>query len=388
MVPLLSGLFGSNSKQRRHFVAIDIGSNTAIRSLLMERTAQGLATLKKHSFELPVRERQTDLIAPVSEYLRNLLFQYLRTIGRAPDQTILGLGNYFTFNEVATVARARREPASAISPAELQEILDEFLEEHREKIRAEASYTIAHLMPFRMSVDGYPVNALSRHTRGRTIEVTMLATYVLIPYWEALSRLRTTLGGLAIEFVSNHAAVAAAAVSSLKVQSALIVKIGSRVTEISILWDGAIRSATQFRIGGDDFTDAIARRLGFAHADAERMKRQLESTLLPGKTKAATLEAIRIVAERWVGELAGVLRKEDRFLLPERVFLIGGGARLGVVAETLRTRRWYGELTFFEHLEIEVLKAEALLAPRMAAAPLKLSGPEEVALAALVLRLA
>ena len=39
MVPLLSGLFGSNSKQRRHFVAIDIGSNTAIRSLLMERTA-------------------------------------------------------------------------------------------------------------------------------------------------------------------------------------------------------------------------------------------------------------------------------------------------------------------------------------------------------------
>lgn len=164
-------------------------------------------------------------------------------------------------------------------------------------------------------------------------------------------------------------------------------KIGARVSEVALLGDGAIRWASQFPSGGDLITQAIADRLRAKLADAERIKCQWALTLLPPPSAEVVGAAIQGAIAEWLTAFTELLRREERFMLPERVYLLGGGARLEPLLELLRTRHWYGELTFLDRLEVKRLEAEAIAAKMFRNRTPALTGPEEVALAALAWRL-
>lgn len=373
--------------KRRHFIAIDIGSNTAIRSLCFEETGTEATMIKKLHFELPFREEERDLIPLMSEHLRRLIFQYLREIGHVPDGILIGLGNHFTFNEMAVVRSERHTPEMVVRERELQELLANFLETHRTKVLGGRGYTLAHLMPFRIEIDGYPVETLSRETRGRVIEITLFATYADEAFWKMLYGLRSVLGGLELRFISDQAAVAAALVAVLGIHDALIIKIGARISEVSLLGDNAIRYTGQFESGGDDITTALATRLKISRSDAERMKRQWGSTQLPEATHVALSDTLRAAAARWAEQLVKLLKSEEKFSVPERVYLLGGGTRLALIRDALSSLPWFNELTFLESLDIRHLGAEDIASAIFRNTVLPLSGPEEVSLAALAYRL-
>ena len=385
MPGLLSRIFGGS--HTRPCIAIDIGSNTAIRSLALMDAGGERTLLSKRTLELPVRERETDLIPLISEHLRRILFRAVKELGQMPDAVLLGLGNHFTFNEIASVRRERERPTERIRPEELASLLDGFLNEHRTRTIGDDTYRLAHLMPFGLTVNGYGIERLGQETRGRTIEATLLATYALAPYLDALERLKSILGGLSLSFIANQAAIARVLTARLNIKDALIVKIGANITEVSILTDGALAATGQFPLGGNAFTESISRRLGISKRDAERTKRGLSHTLLPGRAAAAVREALGEAISQWRGELVKHLAAEERFLVPERMYLLGGGAKLDLVLEILTASRWYGELTFLEKIEIQRLEAETIAAPMFRNAAPSLSGPEEVGLAALASRL-
>jgi hypothetical protein len=373
--------------KRRHFIAIDIGSNTAIRSLRFEETETEATVIKKLHFELPFREEERALIPLISEHLRRLIFQYLREIGHVPDGILIGLGNHFTFNEMAVARSERHKPEMAVHERELQELLANFLETHRTKILGEHGYTLAHLMPFRITIDGYPVETLTRETRGRVIEIALFATYADEAFWKVLYDLRSLLGGLELRFISDQAAVASALVAVLGIHDALIIKIGARMSEVSLLGDNAIRYTGQFDSGGDDVTTALAKRMKIDRADAERMKQQWGLLQLPEATHIALNDALRAAAANWAEQLVKLLKSEEKFSIPERVYLLGGGARLSVIRDALNSLPWFNELTFLESLDIHSLGAEDIASAIFRNTALPLSGPEEVSLAALAWRL-
>lgn len=385
MPTLLTRLFAG--QRTRHFIVMDIGSNSAIRSLRLSENNNECTALKKQYFELPARERDADLIPHINEYLRRLIFQYLREVGRVPDAALIGLGSHFTFNEVISTRRLRKRPHEAIRARELQDILQDFLEEHREKRIGDSAYTLVHVLPFRISIDGYPIDTISQHTSGTTIEMSLFTTYALSSYWQSLWQLTSLWGGLELKFISNQAAIAAAVISLLTVSDALLIKIGAKITEVSLVGSSAILFTGQFDYGGNDFTQAIAKRLDVPFRDAEAIKRQWDATLLPPKTQEAALQAIATAVDSWLEKLVNLCGSDDRFLLPERVYLLGGGARLRTIAEVMNSRPWYSDLTFLERLDTRVLNAEALAPSVFRNSTPLLSGPEEVALVALAARM-
>lgn len=385
MTPLFSRILGK--PRTKHCIAVDIGSNTAIRSLRFECDDSACIAAQKQYFELPQREQEADLIPPAIEYLRRLFFQYLKVIGRVPDEILMGLGNHFTFNEIVTERRARERPGEAIRPEELQEMLNDFMEAHREKVIGAKRFALAHLMPFRITADGYQLNALSRHSRGRIIEIALLATYAWSEYWEALVGLRSLLGGLQLTFISNQAAIAAALISVLNVRDALIVKIGAKITEVSLLGEGAMLWTGQFESGGDNFTTAVAERLKMDRRDAERLKRQWGQVSLPASSARRVQEALLAAGEQWLGKLVEFLKCDECSLLPERLYLLGGGARLEAVREALTSQPWYQDLTLLERLKVTRLDAEEFSGTLFRHTSPPLSGPEETALAAVVMRI-
>lgn len=369
------------------FIAIDIGSNAALRSILFDATAKDRAALDKHYFELPVREREADFIRLIDERIRRLVFHYLRRIGRLPEEVLIGIGSHLALSEIGVANAQRERPAAPLRPEEIAQILENYAAAHRVKSADGASLTLASLVPFRLNLDGYRIERLTRATVGRNVEINVFVTYARSGYWEALTRMRSLWGGMKVRFMANRAAIAAAVVSLLAVPDALVIKIGAKLTEVILIGEGAILSTGQFERGGEEASAAIAQRLGIAPADAERIKRQLGSTLLPPRSAEAVRQALGASAEAWLADLIQLLKREERFLLPEKVYLLGGGARLGAVSEILTTAPWFRELTFSEHVSVEVLHAERFSSLGFRNATPPLSGPEDATLASLVGRL-
>ncbi len=379
---------GLTSKVKpKFFIAIDIGSPTAIRSIFFDATDRDRLALDTHYIELPSREREIDLIPLIDEHVRRLIFHYLRRGSRIPDGVLIGIGSRLIRNEVDTVEHSRERPSAPLHAEELIRILKDYARTHRVKSVANASYVLASLVPFRLAINGYRIERPTRATAGRNVQISVFATYAQKAYGEALDRMRARWGGMEVRFISDQAAVASAIISLLKVSDALVIKIGAKATEVTLIGDGAVCAIGRFERGGNAFSAAIAKRLGTEPAEAERIKRQLGAAVLPKRAAAAAAAAVAEAAEAWLADLVGLLAAEERCLLPERVYLLGGGAHLSIISEILTAKSWFQELTFLDHIALEVLGAErfAALGFRNAVPPLR--GPEHVALASLVGRL-
>lgn len=377
----------SRARRTKHLIAIDIGSATAIRSLLFRQEPGARFILGKRHTGLPTRERGEDLIPFIAGHLRQMITRYLRQIGRAPDEILIGIGGRFTFNEMAVARRERERPDAPVRTAEFQDIIRDFLRAHRERPGQGSGYHLAHIVPFQTLVDGYPIDQLSGRTCGRTLEVTLLTTYAQHSYWEALSSLRSMWGGLAIRFTSDQAAIAAALSSLFGVGDALIVKIGASITEVSLFADGAIRSTGRFDAGGESCTLAIAERLKIPSADAERIKRQWGRTILPPEVQRAAAAAIAAGAEQWLAAFSAFLERDERLLVPARVYILGGGARLGELARALASRPWHSTSPPYDEVRVSRLEGQEIAEAFFRNSNPLLTGPEEAALAAIAVRL-
>ncbi|RJQ37426.1 hypothetical protein C4552_00995 [Candidatus Parcubacteria bacterium] len=383
MSGLFGRLFGFGHERVRPFIAVDLGSNTGIRSLLWREERGERVMLQRQRIELPRREHPADLIPLMDAYLRRLLFQYVRKSGRMPAETLVGLGGHFTISEVHTLKRERPRPEAALSGTEAHAMLNEFVAAQNLRQIGGDSYTLAHVMPFRIHIDGYPVTALSERTAGHRVEVHLFATYVLAAFWDRLAKLKSVLGGIQLQFVSNTAVTAAFVIDHLRAKDAIVVRVGAPVTEVTVIAEGMIVASGSFDRGADSFTAAIAQATGRSHAEAELLKRQIGALNLPDGVRLAAEGAIAAAFEAWLADLVQFFKKTITTPLPESLYLVGGGARLSIIGTALAKRPWFQELTFRDRLDVTVLAADALpLGFRRKASPL--AGPDEVTLAALV----
>lgn len=374
-------------RRREHFLAVDIGSSTAIRSLLFNAEAGECVALAKRHFELPASADGDRLITLTVGHLKRLISSAISEIGRRPDGTLIGLGNHLTAHEIAVAEHNRLRPAEPITKAELQLILREYLRSHRERSIDGQGWHLAELMPLHVEVDGYPLEALTSQSRGRKAAIALLSTYARHRYWTALSALRSALPGLKIRFTSDRAAVVSA-LHNRGIHDAMIIKVGARITEVSVLSRGAILSTGQFERGGEDITAGLAEGLGIGRREAENIKRHWGQIPLPPRSKDTARAAITAAAGAWLEALSDFLKGQAETVIPGRVFLLGGGSRLKALGEVMSARPWQRGLTYRDKIEVRRLDAEDVTPAMFRNFSPQLTGPEETALAAIAWRLA
>ncbi len=120
-----------------------------------------------------------------------------------------------------------------------------------------------------------------------------------------------------------------------------LVDVGARVTNIVVHQGGVPRFVRILLMGGEDVTDAVAERMGVPQAEAEAMKQQYGDED-PGSDFAA--QAVARVIESTVAAFTDEVRGSLDYYLAssgsgqiETLYLTGGGARLGRLAERLQT---------------------------------------------------
>lgn len=140
-------------------------------------------------------------------------------------------------------------------------------------------------------------------------------------------------------------------------RSVAIVDIGAAKTNINILRGDTTYFSREIYIAGNDFSDAVGKKLSLSPAEAETVK------CSPGDQEAACREAVADVLE----DLANEIRMSFEFYenqhetTVETVLLSGGSARLAGLPEKLGTvfgkpaKAWNP----FEHLKTEASNLDA-----------------------------
>lgn len=376
----LARFFGAEKKGAR--VVIDIGSNHKIRAVALVARDGRADAREKHVIALPARGSDQAAAPFLGNALRRIMTQYVRTLGETPRQALIGIGSHYAKNEVMAVRYQRPRPGEPVRSRELEDAVRSFLDDAGQRLRKNA-LLLAHASPFQISVDGYPVSGAGAGRGGRAVEIRLLATYIARPYWNELEALRSQWKGIAMKFIPNRVALANAVTGGLGASDAMIVKIGSRITEVATVREKNLSFSGEFAMGGDDFTSALAREFKMAPSDAERLKCQLEGALLPERIRTRAEIAMHKTAAAWLKRMAEVLRANSGAIVPAKIYILGGGARAAAVLNALRARRWFEDLTFLSEIEVSVLGAEEIGADVFSKGSHPLRGPEEAALAAL-----
>lgn len=130
--------------------------------------------------------------------------------------------------------------------------------------------------------------------------------------------------------------------------SAVVMDIGGGTTDIAVIDDGGVEGTKMFSIGGRSFTRQIAETLNVDFETAEKYKLSIRN---PAKVPADLRDKMMLAIQRNLAVwLSGVEITLDEFnlseMLPNKIFLCGGGAGLVELQEVLATTDWFKELPF------------------------------------------
>lgn len=130
--------------------------------------------------------------------------------------------------------------------------------------------------------------------------------------------------------------------------SAIVMDIGGGTTDIAVIDDGGVEGTKMFGIGGRSFTHQIAEALNVDFDTAEKYKLSINNpTKVPADMRDKMALAIQRNLAVW---LSGVQITLEEFqlseMLPNKIFLCGGGAGLSELQDVLSTTDWFKELPF------------------------------------------
>lgn len=121
------------------------------------------------------------------------------------------------------------------------------------------------------------------------------------------------------------------------VESAAVIDIGARVTNVVVHSSGMPRFVRIMTMGGEDINEALSERLGITHEEAEVLKYQVGM----GDNRFEHAQAARVIEEigiNMVDELQGSLdyyRNSHREFPLDRITVSGGGSQLAGLIQRL-----------------------------------------------------
>lgn len=170
----------------------------------------------------------------------------------------------------------------------------------------------------------------------------VLVTATPRDYADALIETVKTAGLIPVALELESQATARSLIGRLETPGAvLLVDISAGVTSFVIVLNGNILEYTSsVPIGGNAFTESIARALGVSNNEAEKMKR--EKGLLAETKKGNIRQALLPILDNIVDEIKSVVRFYEDHAIPgqaiDRVLLCGGGSKLSGIADYISAR--------------------------------------------------
>jgi cell division protein FtsA len=309
----------------------------------------------------------TDIDAVVDNCARALA-DAQAAAGIMPRSVVIGIAGELVKGMTASLAARRSDPRRPLDEAELQHVVarvqDDALREAERRIGWESGIErldvrLVHAAIVEMKIDGYPVSNPIGFT-GSHLELAIFNAFAPMVHLGALQSVAAALHLELLGVIAEPYAVATClAPGELGDAGAVFIDVGGGTTDVALVRRGGIAGTKMLALGGRAFTKGLAERFALPFDRAEALKlaaangEELTEPAVPREELEAALHADAGVwldgIELMVGDLA------EGELLPARIFLCGGGARLPQIATALASDGWWRHLPFSRRPEVRPL---------------------------------
>ena len=350
--------------------ALDIGTEFA-KALVFEIDESGCGTVRGVGRKRQgLAHMQSGTVTDINAVVDNCamaLQEAEEMAGFRPTQVVVGIAGELVKGFTTSHSQERKRSDVPISDQEMQKLIQGV---QREALRAaeraitwetglpQVDVRLVHAAVTGAQIDGYPVtNPVG--FQGRHVRISIFNAFAPLVHLGALQTVAQALNLELIEIVAEPYAVARVLASdSVQQTGALFVDIGGGTTDVALVRHGGIEGTRMFALGGRAFTKSLADRLDLPFPRAEEIKVDY-SRGLPVDQRA---EVSRVVADDVAIWSAGVelvmeeLAEGD--LLPNRVYLCGGGSRLPEISTVLKDEKFWRRLPFSRPPEVVMMSPE------------------------------
>jgi len=312
----------------------------------------------------------TDIDAVVDNSLR-ALNEASAMAELRPRSVVIGIAGELVKGTTASLAARRSNPQRPLDEAELQAVVervqDDALREAERRIGWESGVErldvrLVHAAIVEMKIDGYPISNPIGFT-GAHLELSIFNAFAPMVHIGALQSVAAALGlGLLGVIAEPYAVATCLPPGELGDTGAVFIDVGGGTTDVALVRHGGIAGTKMLALGGRAFTRGLAERFGLSFVRAEALKvAAADGAELPESSvsRDALGEALQADVGVWLGGvemMIGDLAEGE--LLPGRIFLCGGGARLPQISDALAGDGWWRRLPFARKPEVRALGPE------------------------------
>ncbi len=345
--------------------ALDVGTEFA-KALVFEIDEAGKGIVRGVGRKRQgLAHMQSGTVADISAVVDNCqvaLQEAEEMAGFRSSQVVIGIAGELVKGFTSSVSQERKKPDQPINGRELQTLIDSV--EHDALREAERTITwetglpnvdirLVHAAVTGATIDGYAVtNPVG--FKGRHVRISIFNAYAPLIHLGALQTVASMLDLDLVAIVAEPYAVARCMDDEQVRQSGgLFIDVGGGTTDVALVRPGGIEGTRMFALGGRAFTKSLADRLDLPFARAEEVKVDFAK----GVAVEQRDEVEQIIGEDVAVWAAGVELVLEEFsksgMLPGRLYLCGGGARLPQIAAALRDADFARQVAFARPPQVE-----------------------------------
>ena len=338
---VFSKVFRKNKFSDNYFISLDIGSEI-VKALVLRADRK-----KEKVFIIGVgqeRQKQSSMQGGNISDVASVVLTCKKAIDSAvamakirPTRVIIGINGEFIKTMTVKVNYARSNPRAKIDAKEIRGIvrkaeLDSFAK-IKERMSKEgtgsADIKIASAVIADICIDGYRVISPVGF-RGNEIELKIFNSILSGKNFETIKNIAKKLSLGIIDIMSEPCAVAMSIGIKETIKfNAILIDMGGKTTDVTVISDGDVREVKTFDIGGRAFTKSLADEFNLEFAEAEKLKIDHSNKQIQKEFS----DKIKKVFDRDLGiMLTGIELSLGEFfdsnLLPSQILFYGGASQL------------------------------------------------------------
>lgn len=365
-------LFQSKRKAEdisEYFLAVDTGTQF-VKCVVFKRSSGRAEILGKgialHT-EGSMRGGMVINIPEVSRTIQSAIDLATVDMEIHPQNLIMSLPGDLVRSLVTTVHYHRSRPEAHLDATEIKNIVYKVQWKAYEQARiisAEESETSSQVDIKLIStsvidtqIDGYKVNN-PLGFQGNTVTISIFNAFAPLVHLGALQAIADELDLDLISVVAGPYAVAKLLAENET--EAIMIDIGSENTDVAVISGGSILGMQSFAFGSRAF-DRLLTTLKYPAEKATQIKQDYASGKLSKKTTNQLAEQFKGVALTWVKGITASLEEFGHLdILPNRIFVTGGGSAIPEIKNALMTKEWVMKLPFTKKPYAALMKLDNL----------------------------
>lgn len=349
---------GGRKKSTEYFVALDMGTDFVKCLIFAKGEAAPAKILGKSSLKHASGSMRGGMIINIPQaaiIFKEVVEKACEQAGLRPTNLLMSMPGDLVKSLVTTVHYHRAQPESHIDSAELKNIIYKVQLKAYEQMRGlitkeqeEGSLDVKliNTTVVDMRVDGYKItNPLG--FQGGTVTLSIFNVFAPLVHLGALQALADELEMDLISVAAGPYALTRCLAVSEAELSGIFLDVGAQTTDVVVVSEGGITGIQSFALGGAAFSRSLATKLKLSDDKAEQVKLDYANDLLDKRSRAKLQPILQSTALMWVRGVAQALSEFTHLdVLPNRIFIGGGGANLPEIKNALMTKAFIQDLPF------------------------------------------